>query len=566
VEQLRMNVKNSTPKWIYLAGGAAAVAVLGGLLCVFGPDRVKPLIIKTESIADNRVVVTFNEKVVVKAAGDDTWGIKFTNNSNKVRKVEYQAGNKSQLCIIAENRFEDGSKHELAIPSSIEDNSGNLLDPTMAGFQYLDIQQPKIAPSNWHGVGRNDNELVLVFTKAINPDKLNRRSFTITESEANGKELKVEEARLDPDDKDGRRVILRTRDQDTFKADGLYKLSINGLKDRSANGNEVNVSNVGFAYDDQLPPRIKAIEASGSELFVKVVYSKPVLKDKAENVANYSIQSKAQGIPLKFAGGVTLDPAGKVATLRLVPGRIVKGDYHITISNIEDTKKIRATEDLVLDFQFGDANRSGNPKVDGKVKVGSSKNSLELAFDRGLLEESIKNADNYTIFDSSNRTIRVLSATKGDATNKAVLGLDSTLAAGPYILRYKGLEDMFGEKQLSQEQVNFTVVGSGMAPRSYLKYREGTAPTVVETTKVRLRFHTSLTEASAKNLENYILVPSVTIKAIEHTVESPQGSEESVVILSLAKAPAAGTTIEVQNLELALQKKGPQGLGPQVLR
>jgi hypothetical protein len=581
VDQLRPLIRAQVPKWLYGVAAAAVLVVLVGVWWRFGPDREAPKLLKADAVDFQTIVLTFDDTVVKGAKEDDVWGIKFLGENErlktgKILRVAYDGTSKTRLRITT-SALEDGATYSLALPDSIADKAGNQMKAVNTGdFVYEDAVAPKLVQDHWHGVGKNNNELVLAFTKPIDPDRLKKAGVSIAAAGAAGDELKIDELMIDPTDKDGRRVIVRTQKQ--FAENGRYVLSLSegGIVDRSKKRNSV-IEKREFPFEDRLPPRIASVEAAGVGMSVKVVFSKPVLVSRAEDPANYTLKSAgSDGVVIELAKGadaIKCDASGKSVTLRLAGPKLPKSECKVMVRALEDQKGNKATEELVQIFRFSDASNAGAPRVDQDSNrkllisfAGTEKRTMELLFDRALTEASTKNADNYQVLDQRRVAVpgvRVASATRGELPNKLILTFSAGLPAGPYILRYSGLEDVFGNKQDGEEFVAFTVSGSGLKARSLLNYATGMPPRLVEGKKLLLQFNGLVTVETAKDVASYTLQPAATFKVAG--VRVSDSGQESIVELLLDKPAAAGPlTIEVQGLVLEnLPGKGPQTVARQ---
>jgi len=548
--QLSKRVKFQGTAKIIAAAAVVAVGLIAGGVFLFGPDREAPRFLELKPVGHSTLSLQFSEEMALPAKD----AFAFIEDKAKVSAVRLSSDGKV-LFVDTSAPMVDGEDYMIALSDTITDEAGNPLPKTDEKFTFFDSAVPTLVKDGAISAGgMSARDLVLTFTKPIAEDSLSPNAFHIAPLSGGepGKRIPVAEAKLDPDIKDGTRVIV-TADED-FQGRRQYVLSLRGVTDRAKKPNRAEVENVPFEYKDILPPTVRGIAATGATYEVVVEFSKKVESKIALDEMNYTITSPAKeknGVRL-VSGAAKLDESGRFLTLRLERGTLTPGKYHLLVNSAADTQGNKLKQPIGRDFEFADAAQRGSPKIK-TIAAEDSSPYLTLEFDRGIASASI-NAERFRILnnDRSASDFTVAEASPdSDDTRKVRVRLSKNPGSGVlYYVRTEALEDIFGTKQDAPELKDFRASGTGR-PQTNLTLSRG--PQLLGGgTQVKILFDNIITRDSAENPANYIVSPETPIIQVKYEVENDASGKPATSSATLVFGAAFTNPVSVgaKNLQL----------------
>lgn len=558
-EQLKRHIRfQGTP--VLIGAGAALVAILGGVgFWLLGPDREPPKFVELSPEAPLRLVAVLNEPA------SDTLpagAVLFVDDARKVAAVRPDPADPARLVVELDptTPMIDGESYGLVLTEAVTDRAGNPLPHTSETFNYYDTAAPTLvdSPARISAGGMSNHDLVLTFTKPIADTSLAPNAFIIQPLSGGegGKRVPIRDAKLDPDTKNGTRVIV-TADE-PFQSRVKYSLSLRGVTDRAKRPNRAELENQEFEYIDLLPPSARSVLANGAAYRLQIEFSKPLDRAAAVDLENYLVHrpgSTAEKPLLQrlSAGGATLDESGRIVTLALERGALVTGKHRLVIVRAADDKGNRTSQPIERDFEFADSGQSGSPRI---ATVSPSRGPrLELEFDRGL-GSTAGLKDRFRILNAERQPVADLQVTDAavstEDSRKVVLTLNRVPDGGvAYHVRTEGLEDVFGARQTTPEiSAEFRVA---LPPRPILSLTLSRAPRLLGVSQIVIFFDNVATRESVENIDNYLVRPPDAARlrtARFEAVKNAEGREtQSQVTLTFDAALPAGVEVGVNRLQ-----------------
>ena len=217
--------------------------------------------------------------------------------------------------------------------------------------------------------------------------------------------------------------------QTTEFATGNYILTLNNIKDASANANQIsNNTTVQYAYQvmDDVAPTLISAEARSSTT-VLVTFSEKVDVSTAETKANYSINP---GVDIR---GVYLTESEKVVVLETTEH--AAGQYNLTVNGIADASSSRNTiapyTSISYDYYPPDTDKPSLVSMDMPTD-----SYLELTFSEPLAAAGAGIKSNYTISPQ----VQIINASLN--ANLTVVGLVTAKhAPGSYTITVSNVTD-----------------------------------------------------------------------------------------------------------------------------
>jgi hypothetical protein len=553
-----------------LAGSAAAVLALGLGVWWLWPDHVPPALLEGDAgvtlVDDHTVVLNFSKKLMLESLRPKPApaqpAVQFLDDKLKIARTALIPGDESHVRVQTEEPMHDGEPYQIAV-QQVTDPHGNALVYSKASFTYLDREVPKLGTISAGGPGKRN--LLLVFSKPILEASVSPSRFAIFPMNAGqpGKKLGLADAKLDPQDKTGRTVLIEANED--FVGNDAYQLSVTGVTDRAQKPNLADISAKDFRYVDVLPPRLLELVATGDRFELRLEFSKPVDPVLAQDESNYSLTGPDKTPVKLLKGAIRLDANSVI--LPLAPTRLDSGQFRLVIASLADRQGNKISAPIDHPFKFSDDNT--HPPVLQKVEgvpnlpATSTDRSLRLVFDRTLAPGVDFTPDHYQVLLKDRRpsgsTVQTAQAVADDPT-RIRLDLSRPLAPGQYFLETNGLANVFGNIQDTPAPTSFTVSGAIIIP-SYIDWAApprlaagGRSLVLVLTDRV--------TKASAAITTNYVLTPALPITSAEITQPGTEDNPQTTITLHLATPATGPETVNVNNLIIESQPS----LGPQTLR
>lgn len=564
------------PAWIpyaRIAGGLAALIVVGLVVWLLRPDRTPPAFVDARVVDDHTIVLRFTKDIAkasllpkaAKTGGRAQDPLSFFDDKMKIASREIGA-NPHEVIVHTEGHFIDGEKYGIAI-TQLTDTAGtpNTIAPSNADFSYYDQLAPKLTAIS--AGGKTKKNLLLVFSKPVAESSLVPSRFAVYEVNGveRGKKLPIVNAVLDPEEPKGTTVELEANDD--FVGGKTYSLDINGVTDRAVRPNraeEKSVTNREFRYVNVLPPRLGDIVASGGKFEVALNFNTPVDPAVARDEADYTLTSPDnKPVPLQ-KGGIQIDESGAQVSLRLEPQSLSAGNYSLVVDHMADRLGNKTTAPIKRTFSFNDATNRTPLAV---VKTEQDGPRVRLIFDRALAPDKPFAVSHYRVLDHDRQpaagvTVLAAEAVSGEPA-RVLLRLSHTPGPGQYYIEATGLTDVFGNASDAPVLGGFKIKGIFIAKSSLIDWAQppllrGGGQLLVITVNDRI------TRASAEKLTNYQLEPDTAhVQKLEQFQQGTEDQPQTVIVLRLAAPATPPLTVSADGLILeAHQTFGAQSLRP----
>jgi hypothetical protein len=445
-------------------------------------DTTAPTIVNVQAHVDTMIEVIFSESLE-KESSEDVANFAI-NNGILVKQAVLKADLKTVFLLTSphpENLYTitiSNIKDKAKAPNSISNNS-------TFGYEYVDTTAPKIVDV----VSEGEDRLKIEYSEPVEEQS----SEIIANYNISGG-IEVTQAVMENNLKT---VFLIT----TRHTEGNYTIVVNNIKDQATVPNPIkNNSSVQYTYIDKIPPDLINVRAI-TDGQLEIVFSEPVEKTSAENLANYSINNSIQISLAILENNNTL--------VHLTTSNHGEGIYSITVNNIKDRAAVTntITSGTTFDYQLIDLTP---PEILNAVSI--EKNKVDIVFNEPVEKSSAETISNYTINNGINVNQAIL-----DDNLKIVHLTTSTHLEGGYVLAVSNVKDRAGNANVivPQSQINY-------------EYIDQTLPEIIAVTifvedKVEITFSELLDEASAVNTLNYFINSNITIVRAElngngHTV------------------------------------------------
>ncbi len=283
---------------------------------------------------------------------------------------------------------------------------------------------------------------------------------------------------------------------------GNYTVTVTGVKDLANPGNTIQGNNT-MQYPYNPPDQTKPVFLSADLLYaemIKLVFSEPLDPISSEDVKNYSID-----------GGITISAAHLIgdSIVHLETSGHAQGlDFNITASGILDKANI---PNMMAETQKGYNSKvidNITPRMIAAELQGTR--SLKLTFNEPLDTTTARNKNNYQI--SPSVTIEEVNL---DVSGKVVFLLTQSHQAGQsYAVTVQNIKD--------RATTPNTVQANGIDNvQQYDCESEDKLAPVIERVQIRAQnavdviFSEPVDRATAQNISNYVIEPSVAILGAE---------------------------------------------------
>ncbi len=261
-------------------------------------------------------------------------------------------------------------------------------------------------------------------------------------------------------------------------------------------GNESSYSEeVSCLVRDLQPPTV--ISASCQLIDrVKVVFSEPVEKNSAEIVTNYSID---KGVVVQSA---ELQQDNRSVYLYTTQHPAID-TYTITINNVRDRASVPNTIEPNTQVSYSWSGGDTTAPVITQVRLyqNDPNDFVVVQFNEPLDQGSALADTNYSI----SPFISIVSTGINRDFNTVFLTTGKHVQGVSYTLSVKNVKDGFGNSIDKNSKINYYCASQDTFPPTLMAVR------VLSSTEIKLEFSESLNEASAENVSNYTITPSVSI-------------------------------------------------------
>ncbi|MDQ0154249.1 hypothetical protein [Robertmurraya andreesenii] len=285
-------------------------------------DTEAPFVAKVTEATPNKVVLEFNEDIILNDTVDNLKSkIYHTNSSNKPSNITIDGKKMTLTFADAQALPRSGTAHLVIEKDVVKDGWNNKNAKYEANITVVvDVTKPTVAKLE----APKDNQLKVTYSEDVTNSATTAANYTLLNSE--GK--KVDGVTLDPkfevkDGKTSAHVVLI--DLSKSIPGGTYTLVAEKVKDVA--GNEIDKSSTNVTVKDTTAPTVQADGVLyGGKKIVKILFSEPMATSGAGSVldlANYQF------------GGTYLNTTKAKATIT-DSGKAVLIDYSetdLTISN-----------------------------------------------------------------------------------------------------------------------------------------------------------------------------------------------------------------------------------------
>ena len=394
-------------------------------------DTTPPTLTLANLVTSTQLNVYFSEPVEQASA---TKAENFVvDNGIKVNSAEM--GSNANIVILHTSEHANGVLYTLTV-RNVSDNSDNKnLIPDNSSYTYSwepgDVIGPLISLVNV----RDDRTIDVLFN-----EPLEKVSAEQAGNYAISGGIQVSSASLD----ESRQIVrlLTTAHQ----PDRIYLLTINGVRDASANHNPV-AANTSYSYvyepPDETGPTMIRVELR-DESHLRIYFSEILDRDSAGDIENYTIDNGVQ--VLRAVPDVT----GQVVDLETT-AHTAGTTYSLVANHIKDASgagnEILPNSSYTYAFQ-GDNTPTGPIIVEA---VARDATTLALLFSKQLDAESAQNKVNYSL----NNGASVLAA-EVDASGQTVVLQTTALQPGQvYTIQVSGVRDSQGNAVPENSTFNF---------------------------------------------------------------------------------------------------------------
>ncbi|HDQ44369.1 MAG TPA: T9SS type A sorting domain-containing protein [bacterium] len=486
------------------------------------PDNNPPQFIRLEILADNMLRVEFNEPLDPETA-EITGNYKI---SGGVQVVSAHLDNSLRRVILqTSNHIPDDYEIQIL---GMKDQYGNAItNPVSHGYQVQinDTDPPVIADADLAESGR----LVVSFNEPID-----RESGETISNYGINNSIQVHNVILNSTNT---QVIIETSEH----APGEYTLTVNGVRDASANQNEIKpYSQFTYFWNplDTIPPALVAVQPF-SNTNLELFFSETINAEDANKIANYEID------PPITVYRASLQSEGNSVWLLTAPHE--PGLYTITVKNIRDRAFTpnRIGDQNRFQYRWTSPDTIAPKLVHAELRTPMM---LELVFDEEITLRSAQNLENYTIVPD----VKINGAYLLEG--RKIVHLETAMHASrvSYTIEVRGIQDRAPVPNIMH------------SPRT-MTYTWQTADTVAPfitdaklqgSTQLELVFSEKIEKTSAETRSNYTIRTGVEVKnAILDTA-----SMQRVFLETTMHLPGMVYEISAQNIKD--QAAVPNIIGP----
>jgi len=480
-----------------------------------GNDETAPIVDGVElfrNAASDLLVITFSEALdqasalnksnyavssgitIISAGIDETFAKVFLTTSAHTPGQQY---------TLTMNNIKDGANP----PNTIAANTTSV-------YQCIaeDAEPPRLIAARL----LNPSQLELEFSEGMNAlAATNPAHYSITPS------VPVASASLSPD---LTTVTLST----AAHSGGTYTVTVSNVGDDATPSNPIHPNYDQLTYEyippDEIPPELIGVELINTNL-IQITFSEALKQYPAELESNYLINPSVQVVK------ATLDVSEKIVLLQTQSHS--SGTYEVQISNIKDkANNTMSTATASYQYTAPDA----IPPEMTLVQLHGSR-VLEVVFSEAVDRTSAQNIGNYAVSPH----VAVLKASlQGDDLNRVFLDTEDHQPGQSYTLTVNNIVDRATPPNPiqpgSQKSYNYPVVDTSPPVLA------GVTPIGVRSLEVV--FNESVSEATALNLSNYTITPTIAVNAVTLDI-----SQTKVILNTGIHQAGVQYTLTVQNIQ-----------------
>ncbi|MDD2480947.1 MAG: Ig-like domain-containing protein, partial [Lutispora sp.] len=297
------------------------------------PDTIAPSVSDVKAETNQRVVVTFSEKVNKETAENvANYTIKTGTTELEVLEAKLVAtgDNKEKQVELTTEAQKASARYEVKIANIADQSkSGNVMSKTVTKYFY-GMKEDKIAPlmNRTDVVVLSRNHIQVAFTDASKFDEttvLDANNYTITKNDISKADIAVEKVEKVSFEKGKYTVVLTVED---LSINSSYTVKAENITDEFENvlekNNTVSVSVNKDSVEASTVSAKKSVEGNK----IEITFTKPLNEATAEDIANYTIDGNI-GTPVS---ATYKDKVVTLETINMTAGKT----YEIKINGVED--------------------------------------------------------------------------------------------------------------------------------------------------------------------------------------------------------------------------------------
>jgi hypothetical protein len=425
-------------------------------------DRTPPVITSVRAIAEDSLEIKFSEKVI-KQSAENILNYKINGGIEVKTAVAVES---QHTIYLATSKHNEGT-YLLTINGILDRASSPNMINENSTFEYLYVDTTE--PSVLSVETITEDLVVVTFNEPVEKSSAEKISnYSINRA------VMVSQATLDVSLK---KVYLIT----SAHSNGVYTLTVNGIKDRAENVNQIQSPAIfQYQYIDTIPPEVSGVLLV-SEYQFDVTFSEQVDRESTEDLANYVVST---GMIISQA---KLDQ--NLVTVHLTIVLQAEGTFVLTIKNIKDraTPPNIMTNGTSLEFQYFDIVPPSVLNV-----VAPEENRIDIEFTEHVEKTSAENLNNYQINNNIEITSVIL-----DPTGKVAHLTTTNHLAGSYIILIENITDIAQNPNAIEANSIFTY-----------NYVDEQAPemvgvNVLDANNLKVMFDEKIDKSSAENPDNF---------------------------------------------------------------
>ena len=275
-------------------------------------DTISPVVVSVSAVNKTTIEIIFDEPLDRESA--ETVSNYIINNNVTVEKAILNSA--LTTVYLQTSEFAPGSY--VITLKNIKDASDNKNQIEQKSVQYVYQVYDDVPPSLASATAKSSKMVIVTFSEPLEPTS----AETVSNYSINPG-VQVKGVYLTASD---RQVIIETSEH----AAGEYTLTVNGVKDASANHNQISpYSTITYSWSpaDTVKPKLVSAELS-TDSYLELTFSEPVDDKTANNKANYTIDPPVQIINASLNSNLTV--------VGLVTAKHAPGTYTISVNNVTD--------------------------------------------------------------------------------------------------------------------------------------------------------------------------------------------------------------------------------------
>lgn len=489
-------------------------------------DTYAPTLVDVDFVNETTIELTFSEGVN-RTVAEDTSNYELASGITIHRVIV----NDTKVILITDAHQTEGEY--TLIVHNIEDYFGNGMPSTVKYYTVAkdDHVRPTLSSVELLGSG---TMLEVKFSEAMDVE-----SATDKNNYAINNNVDI----VDIVSASGSKYWLQTSEH----ASGNYKLTVNGVKDASANGNTIlDYSQFEYSWnppDTTGPMLIDARLYSGSINQVELTFDEEIDKTEAIKVANYQIDPE-----------ITINQAFHSSDenkVILFTEDHQPGEYRVTVNNVTDKAFVANAigSNNYRTYEFAPPDTVAPVLVSYDLR---SRMSIMLTFDEAIDAQAAEMVSHYSITPNIDVTLATLRR-NDNKYNQIVLETTAHQPSVNYKLTIAGLEDRAPVPNALSEDIvieyNYSPPDTAAPVMSNVKLHGSN--------KLEVLFNEKVEQSSAETRNNYRIDPSVEVL----TAALDTVSQMKVWLETTSHLPGIQYTISARNIRDLSDLGNPMSAG-----